>query len=172
MKGIDTKKVSKKSDIISIKLKKPAPLLQTNHNDIGSIAKQFKDRLSKATRRLIPSTTTPTTTTTTTTTIIKDDADWSIKKPTLRNLQLLRQYLTFVSQETTDISFEQNQIQFELDPNKNAISESARLGANLIESLVHDSTTLMEKKFKGMLYLGVFFFFFPSCELIVFGHLK
>ncbi|KAI8072137.1 uncharacterized protein B0P05DRAFT_573071 [Gilbertella persicaria] len=140
------KKVSKnnnakqsKSETVIIKLTKRStseePQSDT-HDNIRSMAKMLKERLSKASKRLVD---TP-----------KEEqktlssSDWPAKKPSsLRNLQLLKQYLTFVSGETSDISLQDQSIQLTLSSQTKPIEpteneQSARLGATLIESLVHD----------------------------------
>ncbi|KAI8366287.1 hypothetical protein EDC96DRAFT_508440 [Choanephora cucurbitarum] len=127
-----------KSDTVTISL----PHRSVRHEErpvsqISLMARQLKERLSMASQRLLP------------TEDVKQplsSSDWPARKP-LRHLQLLKQYLTFVSEEeTADIVLKDRSIQFELSNQTNSIEpltqkqQSARLGATLIETLVHDPT--------------------------------
>ncbi|OBZ90222.1 hypothetical protein A0J61_01737 [Choanephora cucurbitarum] len=129
-----------KSDTVTISL----PHRSVRHEErpvsqISLMAKQLKERLSMASQRLLP------------TEDVKQplsSSDWPARK-SLRHLQLLKQYLTFVSEEETassDIVLRDRSIQLELSNQTNSIEplterqQSARLGATLIETLVHDPT--------------------------------
>ncbi|KAG1447830.1 hypothetical protein G6F56_009135 [Rhizopus delemar] len=67
------------------------------------------------------------------------DSDWPVKKPQLKNLQLLKQYLTFVSHETkTSINTQDKSIQFSFEETVEKQDQTSRLGAAIIETMVHD----------------------------------
>ncbi|KAI8351517.1 hypothetical protein BD560DRAFT_376259 [Blakeslea trispora] len=111
------------------------------------MAKQLKDRLSMASQRLANSSQC---TKEETMKQSLSSSDWPVRKSSsLRNLQLLKQYLTFVSEEETsssEIVLKDRSIQLELSHQTKTTKptterqQSARLGATLIETLVHDPT--------------------------------
>ncbi|CAO3624732.1 unnamed protein product [Mucor hiemalis] len=84
-------------------------------------------------------------------------SDWSNTTTTttthsLYHLQLLKQYLTFVSQETNDISFNDKSIQISLSNESESITpetdiqQASRLGATLIELSIHDPSMKITSK--------------------------
>ncbi|CEP10289.1 hypothetical protein [Parasitella parasitica] len=160
-----TKSIKPDSDMISIDLKKHTSKKCIQRNDISSVAKKLKDRLSKAAKQLsdpamsLPPTPPPSygdkseldmpQEAATTANTMLSESDWSNNKPiSLRNLQLLKQYLIFVSKESTEISFKERSIQLSLS-NRDESTEpsteserSARCGATLIESYVHEASNM------------------------------
>lgn len=147
-KHLDLKKITKnnaRSEIFSISLKRSNQIKeakqQRHSSDIGSIARQLKHSLSKATQKLNGShSDTPSV----------SNSDWPIKKPQLLHLQLLKQYLTFVSCETkTIVNKENNSIQFTFNEQENKAHPSSHLGAAMIEHLVHNNNTLKRQSNEG-----------------------
>ncbi|KAG1454196.1 hypothetical protein G6F46_005343 [Rhizopus delemar] len=139
-KHLDLKKITKnnaRSEIFSISLKRSNQIKeakqQRHSSDIGSIARQLKRSLSKATQKLNGShSDTPSV----------SNSDWPIKKPQLLHLQLLKQYLTFVSCETkTIVNKENSSIQFTFNEQENKTHQPSHLGAAMIEHLVHNNNT-------------------------------
>lgn len=61
-------------------------------------------------------------------------------------MQLLKHYLTFISHEINDIQLDQNAIHFNISTPSEPTQGSARLGATLVESMVHDTNSAMEKQ--------------------------
>ncbi|KAG0163579.1 hypothetical protein DFQ28_011477 [Apophysomyces sp. BC1034] len=86
-------------------------------------------------------------------------SDWPSNRPMLRNLTLLKQYLTFVSQEagacidivpkdgshTISITMPTSPIDSHGPSADSSLQQAARMGANLVEAMVHDSVE-MEKR--------------------------
>lgn len=105
-------------------------------NDTQSIAKQLVHSLSAAAKRLDIHSRQDTS--------IVSNPDWPInKKPRLQNLELLKQYLTFISHEAkTQVDKENQSIQIILDEPVNNPTDpahhAARLGASAIEKIVHN----------------------------------
>ncbi|KAI8643540.1 hypothetical protein BD408DRAFT_482007 [Parasitella parasitica] len=156
-----TTNIKPDSDMISIDLKEHAMKKCTRPNDISSVAKKLKDRLSKAAKRLsdpaisLPPTPPPSygdkseLKVTATANTMLSKSDWPNNKPiSLRNLELLKQYLIFVSKESTEISFKDRSIQLSLSNREESIEplteseRSARCGATLIESYVHEASNM------------------------------
>ncbi|KAL7332131.1 hypothetical protein PS15p_204219 [Mucor circinelloides] len=153
-------------EMMSIDLKKHSLKKSVQYNDISSVAKKLKDRLSKAAKRLsdptisLPPTPPPSSYCNdksgsdmpqqeVTANTMLSKSDWSNSKPiSLRNLQLLKQYLIFVSKESTDISFKDHSIGLSLSNAKETMEptteseKSARCGATLIESYVHEASNM------------------------------
>lgn len=162
-----TTNIKPDSEMISIDLKKHRLKKSVQYNDISSVAKKLKDRLSKAAKRLsdpaisLPPTPPPSCSDKSESDMpqqkaqeeaantMLSESDWSNSKPiSLHNLQLLKQYLIFVSKESTDISFKDHSIQFSplnvnesIDPSTES-ERSARCGATLIESYVHEASNM------------------------------
>lgn len=59
-------------------------------------------------------------------------------------MRLLKNYLTFVSQEIKDVQLGQNNIKFSIASTEPS-QDCASLGATLIESIVHNTSSVMEK---------------------------
>ncbi|GAN05099.1 hypothetical protein MAM1_0082c04568 [Mucor ambiguus] len=161
-----TANIKPKFEMMSIDLKKHSLKKSVQYNDISSVAKKLKDRLSKAAKRLsdptisLPPTPPPSSCCSdksesdmpqqeVTANTMLSESDWSNTKPiSLRNLQLLKQYLIFVSKESTEISFKDHSIQLSLsnadesmEPSTES-AKSARCGATLIESYVHEASNM------------------------------
>ncbi|KAI8989383.1 hypothetical protein BDB01DRAFT_781596 [Pilobolus umbonatus] len=158
-KNSGVKKVSKKygkpkSETVTISLKKRESTVNKHQDtsyDIKSIARKLKSNLSVAAQFMNNNASTSSSSSNVQSTL--STPDWPKNKPVLHNLQLLKQYLTFVSQEShTQITLDDDKhsIQFNFS-NKQKLHEpiekhelDGRLGATLIESMVHNTPTLNE----------------------------
>lgn len=86
----------------------------------------------------------PSPTSTSTTTTTSTNTTTTTGTSSLYHLQLLKQYLTFVSQETNDISFNDESIQITLSNESDSVTpetdiqQASRLGATFIELSIHD----------------------------------
>lgn len=191
-----TTNIKPDSEMISIDLKKHRLKKSVQYNDISSVAKKLKDRLSKAAKRLsdpaisLPPTPPPCCSDKSESDMPQQEAqgeaantmlsksDWSNSKPiSLHNLQLLKQYLIFVSKESTDISFKDHSIQFSpsnvnesIDPSTES-ERSARCGATLIESYVHEASN-MDKELHLSRPEGKYYFFGGSWAFYSFSFHK
>lgn len=86
------------------------------------------------------------------------NSDWPIKrkkKIALKNLKLLQQYLTFVSNEVNEVILSDNKIQLNISSDSKPIQplteeqKSCRLGATLIEAYVHDQKPEQQQQQQG-----------------------
>lgn len=103
---------------------------------------------------------------------LADDHWLEERKPALRNMGLLKQYLTFISQEVNSLDFEEEMIKMSFPDASDLPSqqnETAKLAATLIEQhvLASNDTCLSDYHFtttasclKGKLFFPFFFLFF------------